>query len=53
MPSLCTGCVQDALTATAMDAATLNRLGCMHQGCAEILSYGDIRRLATEQTFER
>jgi hypothetical protein len=53
LPSLCTSCVQDALTATAMDAATLNQLRCMHQGCTEILSHDDIRRLATQQTFER
>jgi len=53
LPTLCTTCVQDALTATALNPLTINRLRCMHQGCAELLSHGDIRRLATPETFER
>jgi hypothetical protein len=53
LPTLCTSCVQDALTATALNPLTINRLRCMHQGCSELLSHGDIRRLATPETFER
>ena len=53
LPTLCTTCVQDALTATALNPLTINRLRCMHQGCAELLSHGDVRRLATSETFER
>lgn len=53
LPTLCTSCVQDALTATALNPLTINRLRCMHQGCTELLSHGDIRRLATPDTFER
>lgn len=53
LPTLCTSCSQDALTATALNPLTINRLRRMHQGCSEILSHGDIRRLATPETFER
>ncbi|KAN0117925.1 hypothetical protein V8E51_003902 [Hyaloscypha variabilis] len=53
LPSLCTPCVQEALAATALEIATINRLRCTHAGCPEIITHNDIRRLATPQVFER
>jgi len=53
LPTLCTSCVQEAFTATALELATINRVRCTHQSCTEALSHDDIRRLATPQVFER
>jgi hypothetical protein len=51
-PRICSGCVQDGIASLLTDRLW-NRITCMEQGCSEVLSHADVRRLATPETFER